>query len=84
MGITAKTNIHWVDRIKIEIRPLETSTKDKKSIQMVSIKFYPEDSVYEQLEVTGFTNHEFVEMKATVEKNLTTISIFKKEGKNGG
>ena len=78
--ISVLNHIHWVDRIKIEISPLEFEGGSK---QLVKIFFYSDDDIHERFEVCAFTNHEFVEMKAEVKKNLTTILINKKEGKDG-
>lgn len=80
--ITGKTNLHWVDRIVIEIRPLEV---DGKLHKLASIKFYPEDSFYEQSEVTAFTLHKDIQVKLTENsEQVTKILIEKEEGKNGG
>ena len=78
--IAGKTNIHWVDRIVIEIRSLEV---EGESFKLASVKFYSEDSVYDQFEVTAFTLHEDVRVKVMEKKQLIKILIDKKEGKNG-
>ena len=82
MGIPIKfyNGVHWVDRITIEVYPLKV---EEESNQVVKIRFFAEDQFHESGEVTAFTNHKFVEMKSIVKKNLTTILINKKEGKDG-
>ena len=78
--ISVLNHVHWVDKIKIDIYPLIV---EGESNQVVKIYFYAEGEVHKKFEVCAFTNHKFIEMKAEVKKNLTTILINKKEGKDG-
>lgn len=77
--ISFQGNFHWIDRINIKVYPLEVSGKSK---QLVKIMFYSKGKSFNDGEITAYTDHKFVEMKAEVKKNLTSIWITKKEGKN--
>ena len=78
--ISILNHIHWVDRIKVEVCPLKLEGGSK---QLVKIFFYSDGEVNEKFEVCAFTNHELVDVKAEVKKNLTTILINKRKEKNG-
>jgi len=73
-------SFHWADRLMIEVYPMKV---DDESIQVVKIRFYAKDKRFQDGEITAFTNHKFVKIHSKLEKNLTTITIERKE-KSGG